>query len=147
MASDIGVREDYLMTKRIIAALLLTSSCVSADIYVGAESIHLGGGDYSNSSHNLFAAEYHGATAGYFKNSYSQDTYFTGYSFDLYENELIDVGIIAGGMVGYDREDVPLSIGDVAPFVSPRISFKGITPQPTILMLGRAVAITARFEF
>jgi len=139
--------------------LVLVSFSSNADsLYTGAWSEHFMGAkveeggavlSVSNSTHNLLAYEHNNIIIGYFKNSYGTDTVVVGYKFNLLEVGDFKASVYTGVDYGY------YSCGGIAAqdashkvclAVVPEISYTKYKLQPTILMLGGAVAFSLKWD-
>lgn len=137
------------MNRLIAAALLLASTQVMASdayLHTGAWSQHFSGDAY-NESHDLLAVEYSSYMAGYFENSYGEDSVFAAKRWS-WEYGYWEASIIAGAVYGYrhclkgwtDRNR------RVCPLISPAITYTRYTVQPSVLLMGNAVALSIRTD-
>ena len=132
---------------RKLAALLLFSFSAQADyIYVGGWSHHLTNGDY-NEEHYFHAYQKDGWLVGGFVNSFDDYTLIAGKSF-IWTNEAesIEAGFVTGLSYGYKHEHVNLSVSGFIPVLVPYITYTEYKVQPSLLLLGNAVALTFRVE-
>ena len=132
---------------RKLAALLLLSFGVQADyIYVGGWSSHLSSGNY-NEEHHFHAYQKEDWLVGGFINSLDDYTLIAGKSF-IWTNEAesIEAGFVAGLSYGYKHEHAKLSINGFMPVLVPYITYTSHKIQPSLLLLGSAVALTFRIE-
>lgn len=119
-----------------------------ASLFAGAWSTHLITEDYTNETHNLVGVEYKGFVAGYFENSYGRDTVFVGKFMETNLTENISGFVIVGAMHGYTRcvgEDG--SSKNLCLMASVGASYTRYKVQPTVFMLGDAVAGGFRYQF
>ena len=134
----------------ILAALMAAAAPAAAEtaVYLGAWSTHLGlEGDY-NETHNLVAVDVSGVMAGYFKNSYGRDTVFVGYKVSQAFGDF-EAGIMVGAMRGYtDCVDGFTRGADtkVCPMAVPSVSYTAHRVQPTLMLLGNALAFSVRVQ-
>ena len=132
---------------RKLAALLLLSLSAQADyMHVGGWSSHLTSGDY-NEEHHFHAYQKDDWIVGGFVNSFDDYTLIAGKSF-IWTNEAesIEAGFVAGMSYGYKHEHVKLSINGFMPVLVPYITYTEYKVQPSLLLLGNAVALTFRIE-
>ena len=132
---------------RKLAALLLLPFCAQADyIYMGGWSHHLTSGNY-NEEHHFHAYQKDNWLVGGFVNSFDDYTLIAGKSFGwTNEAESIEVGFVAGLSCGYKHEHVKLSASGFMPVLVPYIAYTEYKVQPSLLLLGNAVALTFRIE-
>ena len=132
---------------RKLAALLLLSFSAQADyMYVGGWSSHLTSGDY-NERHHFHAYQKDNWLIGGFVNSFDNYTLIAGKSFSwTNEDESIEAGFFAGLSYGYKHQHVKISIGGLMPVLVPYITYTAHKIQPSLLLLGNAVALTFRIE-
>ena len=134
----------------LILILVFFARQVMADtyIYTGAFSEHLFS-SVPNETHNLLAVQHNGYIGGYFENSYGDDTAFAGVDYSAKLSHNIEIGVMAGATYGY-RGCFPLD-GEgskrACPMVAPHASYTKYPVQPTVILLGEAVAASIRWEF
>ena len=134
----------------IASALICASLNAGADsffVHVGAWSQHFSGSDY-NESHNLLAAEHQGYIAGYFKNSYGEDSGFIAKRF-VRDYGHWQAGVTVGAVHGY-RSCLKGWDGEnnkrLCPLISPSITYTAYAVQPSLLVMGNAVAVSIRTD-
>lgn len=130
-----------------LAALILLSFSAQADyIYMGGWSHHLTSGEY-NEEHHFHAYQKDDWLIGGFVNSFDDYTLIAGKSFS-WQNEpkSLEVGFVAALSYGYKHEYVKLSINGFLPVLVPYITYTEYKIQPSLLLLGNAVALTFRIE-
>lgn len=146
------------MKSLVLFVLLLSSPLAYCDsLYTGAWSEHVAGKhqesnvgtlDVSNNEHNLLAYEKDGYIIGYFKNSYSSDSAVLGKRFVVFELKDIKAGVYAGATYGYYTCSGMADLDarkKLCPAIVPEISYTKYKFQPTILMLGGAVAVSVKW--
>lgn len=91
----------YLIVSLFIIVLAVWASHAKAEtyLYAGAWSKHFGDKEY-NEEHKLIAIEHENVIAGYFVNSYNEDSFALAYNFRRSYGDL-DAGIMAGAVFGY----------------------------------------------
>ncbi len=147
------------MNKLLLIGTLLLSPLAYADsLYTGAWSEHITGNhqenevgtlDVTNSEHNLLAYEKDSYIVGYFKNSFNNDTIVVGKRFELFELGDFKAGVYTGATYGYYSCRGMADLGadkKVCPAIVPEISYTKYKLQPTLLMLGGAVAISLKWD-
>lgn len=115
-------------------------------LYAGAWSKHFGNEEY-NEQHDLIAIEHKNVIAGYFRNSYDEDALTAGYKFKRDYGPL-EAGVMAGAVYGYRHCFKGWAEQDrrVCPMLAPYVSWDAGPVNPTVLVLGNAVAISIRIE-
>jgi hypothetical protein len=130
----------------MVSALYASYAEAETKVYLGAWSTHLvTDGDY-NETHNLVAVEHNGWIAGTFKNSYSRESWFAGKTWE-WGGDKFSYGLMAGAVRGYTKcygDDG--SNTNICPLVSPFASYKIGRVEPTILLLGEALAISIKIR-
>lgn len=118
-------------------------------LYSGAWSMH-STAKGQNETHDLIGFEYVGVTVMGFKNSFYDDSIYIGYTFDWEVLPDVVMGVSVGGVSGYhDKEDYKLQdlcTGSVCWIAYPQITYTGLFIQPSIMLLGDAVAFAIRWE-
>lgn len=102
-----------------------------------------------NESNRLLAIEYKRVFAGYFKNSFNDDSFALGYRFSKQWGNW-EGSILAGVTYGY--RDCTSSWDQfedkkVCPAVSPMITYTKYDIKPTLIVIGEAISLTARKDF
>jgi len=134
-----------------IAFLFAMPSMADSTVYLGAVSKHIGGDseyDY-NENHNLIGVEADGWFAGFFENSYREDTWAIGHRLTKRYGDF-EPGILVGASYGYRNcakgYDDAGETRRVCPVVAPSLTWHGIKKatglKPTVMLLGNAVAVT-----
>jgi hypothetical protein len=141
---------------KIIAAFILAIASVAAQadsLYTGAWSYHINPAEsVNNETHNLLAYETHGYIVGAFKNSFSDPTVVVGKRFELFEAGNFKSGIYVGATYGYysctpERGQVEGSRDRKVCFAAvPEISYTKYSVQPTVMLLGNAVAFSIKWD-
>ena len=130
----------------LCAALSASNAEAETKVYVGAWSIHLvTDGDY-NESHDLLAIEHNGWIAGRFVNSYSRESWFAGKTWE-WGADNFRYGVMAGAVRGYTTcygDDN--SNTNICPLVTPFASYKIGRVEPTVLLLGEALAVSLKIR-
>lgn len=136
----------WLLMAFVIAAAVAYAQNAKGEtyLYAGAWSKHFGDKEY-NEEHKLIAIEHENVMAGYFVNSYSEDSFALAYNFRHSYGDL-DAGVMAGAVFGYrhclkgwaDRNR------RTCPMLAPYVSLDAGPVNPTVLLLGNAVAISVR---
>ena len=132
----------------IAAALLAASAQATADTYLhtGAWSQHFSDRTY-NESHNLLAVDYKSYVVGYFENSYGEDSFIAAKRWSWQYGNW-EAGVSAGAVYGYrhclkgwtDRNR------RTCPLIAPSITYTKYTVQPSLLVMGNAVAVSIRTD-
>ena len=138
----------YYLAAIVVLALAVWGSNARAEtnIYAGAWSKHLiTGGDYT-SSHDLFAVEHKRIFAARFRNSFGRESYALGRTWTWSKGNL-EAKVVVGAVRGYrgfygDYDDKTR----VLPLVVPMVSYTKYRVQPTVLLMGEALAFSVRFE-
>jgi len=128
------------------AALSISNAEAETKVYLGAWSTHLvTDGDF-NESHDLVAVEHNGWIAGRFVNSYSRESWFAGKTWE-WGGHNFSYGVMAGAVRGYTTcyGDGDTST-NICPLVAPFASYKIGRVEPTVLLLGEALAISIKIR-
>lgn len=142
----------------IFIGFLIICACdyASADnLYVGAWSKHINPQNVTNESHDLIAYEHNGYIAGRMINSYGDETYLAGKEFVSEKtNEFLgkydlSAGLYLGATYGYlsctpGQENATGK--DVCPAAIPYISYTKYRIQPTVLIMGNAIAFSFKIN-
>lgn len=132
--------------KKYVLLILLSFSAQADYLHLGGWSSHLTGGDY-NEAHYFHAYEKGNFLVGGFVNSFNDYTLLAGKKIKWKnDSESIEWGFLAGMTYGYSNDDVPISAGGFMPVLVPYLSYTEYKVQPTLLLLGNAVALTFRVE-
>lgn len=138
------------MKQLFIAFLLTVSLSTHADtyLYTGAWSKHVfTSSSDKNETHALVAIEKDGWMFGRFDNSYYRETWFVTKNLTR-KFEDVEYGLMLGAMRGYEELfGVKGNDWKVWPLIAPKVSYTKFPVQPTVIVLGEAVALTVRFEF
>ena len=137
---------------RTLVAVLLAAlaGCAGAETYVytGAWSEHINSDYEYNETHSLAAVQSRGAVAGYFRNSFGEDVLFAGGALSRSWAD-VETSVLAGAMYGY-RDCKGGKAHDrsrrACPVVAPMVSYTANAVQPTVIVLGNAVAFSVRWE-
>lgn len=140
-------RPCWLLSAFVMFATLATCQPANAQthLYAGAWSKHLLTDDDYNETHNLAAVEHKRAFSGYFKNSYDRDSFAVGYSAIEGRSGDFEAKLILGAVYGYTT-----CYGDdsgpkrVCPLAVPMVSYTKYRVQPTLMLMGEAVAFSVR---
>lgn len=137
------------MKALMFAALLAASAGAQATglyAYAGAWSEHFSS-DQFEETHNLAALEYRSYMAGYFRNSYGEDSVFAAkrWSWD-YGNW--QVGVAVGAVYGYRSciKGWDDQSRRVCPMVAPSLVYTEYAVQPSLLVMGKALVFTVRTD-
>jgi hypothetical protein len=118
-------------------------------LYTGAWSYHINPAEgVNNETHNLIAYETHNYIVGAFKNSFSDPTVIAGKRFELFESGDFKAGLYAGVTYGYHGCQQTEDTGKKAVCLAavPEISYTKYSVQPTIMILGNAVAFSIKWD-
>jgi len=139
-----------LLTKALVlmAALALAAPAhADTSILAGAWSKHMLSDNDYNETHNLLAIEHKNLFAGYFLNSYSEDTFAAAYKWSSTYGP-VEVGMYIGGMYGY--RDCVKGYADrsrrICPMVAPFVTVDVGVVSPQIYLLGEALAVGVRIN-
>lgn len=130
----------------LVLALYSANAKAETNLFVGAWSTHLTGGDY-NEQHDLIAVEHKNVIAGRFINSYSRETVFGAYKW-AWNYKGLSAGVYGGLMHGYATclgEDG--SSKNVCPMVAPYVTWDAGPANPQVFLMGEAVAVSIRVGF
>ena len=130
----------------LVAFVWSQNAKAETNVFVGAWSKHIGSGDY-NERHDLVAVEHNNVVAGYFRNSYNEDSFALAYDID-YSYGPLRAGVMAGAVYGYRHCLKGWADSDrkTCPMIAPYASFDMGPVSPTVLLLGNALAVTFRVE-
>ncbi len=121
-------------------------------IYLGAWSDHISHqDDVKNSQHDLIAYEHNSYIVGYFKNSFNNDTALIGKRFNLFDAGDFNFGVYGGVTYGYKDcgagRPQPYGAPAVACFaLVPEVSYPAYKVQPSLILIGNAIAITFKVK-
>jgi len=133
-----------MMAFVIGCAVYSVQAMADTNVYLGAWSKHLvTDGDYT-SSHDLLAVEHKRVFGATFRNSYGRESYAIGYTWSWKRGDF-EAKVVAGAVRGYrgfygDYDDKTR----VLPLVVPMVSYTKYRVQPTVLMMGEALAFSVR---
>lgn len=132
----------------IICAVWASNTRADTNVFVGAWSEHLFSGDDYNEEHRLLALEHDKVFAGYFRNSYDEDTFTAAYKLSERYGGL-EAGVYVGAMYGYRHclEGWANQSRRVCPMAAPFITWDAGPVNPQIFLLGEALAISIRVGF
>ncbi|BAV81113.1 hypothetical protein [Vibrio phage CKB-S2] len=127
------------------ATKALASEEETTAVFVGGWSYHFDQEYDYNESHAMFAFQYDKVVAGTFINSYSDRGYLLGYDSWKIENEYGAIGTYITLMTGYENFRVLPMILPYAQLNAFEVN--DIEIKPTVLLWGKAVALTINVEF
>jgi hypothetical protein len=96
----------YYLAAIVVLALAVWGSNARAEtrLYLGAVTQHFSSEDY-NERHKLVMGEHNGFIAGYFNNSYDEDSFLAGYKWRLPKFDLpvpnVETSVIGAATYGY----------------------------------------------
>lgn len=131
----------------LLAAIYSANAKAETYVYAGAWSDHPFSENDYNERHDLLGVEHKGVIAGYFRNSYSEDSFVTGYRFKRAYGDL-EASLIVGATYGYrhcvkgyaDRSK------RVCPVAVPMVTYTKYQVEPSLMVLGSAVAVGFSFK-
>jgi hypothetical protein len=136
----------------IFAFLAATALCVPAHaetaLHAGGWSYHIVTGnkvDYT-SSHDLVAVEHKRVFAARFRNSFGRESYALGRTWTWAKGNL-EAKVVVGAVRGYrgwygDYQDKT----EILPIIVPMLSYTRHKVEPTVLLMGEAIAFSFRIE-
>lgn len=137
--------------KTLIIALLLLSNIALADsIYLGAYSYHINKSPtVTNDNHKLLAYEKNSYVAGTYVNSFGDRAYIVGKRIKGFDIGDIKISAMVGAVYGYyscktGKEPTENASQVVCPALVPEISYTKYDIQPSILILGNAIALSVK---
>jgi hypothetical protein len=146
----------------VFLMLLFSSVAYCDSLYTGAWSVHFAGqyreevngdittwAEVSNSKHNLIAYETNSYIIGHFKNSFDESTFVVGKRFQIMENEVWNAGIYVGATYGYKGcTNVPAADAKakVCAAIVPELVYTKYKMQPTVMLLGGALAVGIKWD-
>lgn len=161
--------------KSIIATIVLTLISISAVakdfkaadvevaeekkmyLYTGGWSHHLT--DYEvtdseyddfNEKHDLVGIEYDGWLVAYYNNSFHKDSYVLAKNVFQRTYGDFDLSVYAGAVYGYascvGEKKPPHGESKTCAMIAPAVTYTKYKVQPSILLLGNAVALSIRWE-
>lgn len=130
-----------------VAVAYVQNAKAETYLYAGAWSDHPFSDHEYNEEHNLAAIEYKSVVAGYFRNSYGEDSFVTGCRFKRAWGDL-EASLLVGATFGYRHCIKGMADRDrrVCPVAVPMVAYTKYRVQPGVMILGNAVAVTVRFE-
>lgn len=137
------------MKRLLLATLLLAPTHALAEgtyLHAGAWSQHMDG-DELNESHSLVAVEVDSYMAGYFRNSYDEDSVFAAKRW-AWNHGNWQASISVGAVYGYRSclKGIDDNGRKLCPLVSPSLTYTKYAVQPSLLVLGNAVALSIRTD-
>ncbi|WP_372966682.1 hypothetical protein [Marinobacter sp.] len=135
--------------KDVIAALaiaLAAPAMADSYIYTGAWSQHFSGKEY-NETNRMLAVAVDGYMAGYFRNSYDEDAFMLARQFTANHGD-IQFGVSLGAVYGYRHclKGWSDSSRRVCPLAVPSVTYTGYPVQPSLMLVGEALAISIRTD-
>ena len=136
----------------LIVVLFLGISSATADentfsYHFGGWSSHFVSGDF-NESHQFHLIEYKKVIAGTFTNSFNNRAAILAYNFSKDYGQHIRVGVLAGGVTGYNRGEVrAVDYADVCPVLAPYVATRGFPVNLSLTAFGDGVLLTLRIDF
>ncbi len=133
-----------------ILVIIFSFSAKADNLYTGAWSYHINSTPFiTNETHHLLAYEHDRLIVGAFKNSYGDLTAVVGSRFELFEAGDFRGGIYLGITYGYRTCD-NMAKGNpdrvFCPAVVPEISYTRYKLQPTVMLLGNAIALSFKWK-
>lgn len=125
-------------------------SLSKTSVFLGAVTDHPFSDEEFNENNRLAAIEYGGIFAGYFNNSYGEDTFALGYRAKKQITKNIEISAVMGVTYGYRNCTSGWSDTNgkkLCPAFAPMISYTKYRIQPTIAVIGEAVSLTAKIDF
>ena len=137
------------MIRAAIVAIAITATPATAEslyLHTGAWSSHFSSHNY-NETHDLVALEYSSYMTGYFQNSYGEDSVFAAKRWSWDEGHW-KAGISLGAVYGYRSCTKGWSHGErrLCPMISPSLTYTRYPVQPSVLVLGNAIAVSVRTD-
>lgn len=140
-----------------LTAIILLACCAQVraqSLYAGAWSDHLNpNSEATNETHYLLGYEQRGYLLGLLVNSFEDPTLMFGKGFDLMDNRLLRARVYLGGTYGYYEcykgprgQGTAIEDRSLCPAVVPEISAQFLPGNPSVSLLGDAVALTFRFD-
>ena len=142
------------LTKKLTAALVAVFLClnVSAEtsLKLGGFSQHLGDGDY-NSFHRVAIASHNNYFAGYFRNSFYDDSFVVGKTYQIKRDSLFSFTVNVGAVYGYRRSSGCYKKQDerdndpkiLCPMIAPEVTAYKLPLKPSLALFGLdAVVLT-----
>lgn len=119
---------------------------ISQVSYLGGWSFNWGTAPDYTSSSNIVMLQFDNFVAGYYKNSFSNDTYVLGWAFDEWTiAQDLNVGLMVGMSHGFPNDETEVTLGDseFAPIAVPYITFTRYAVQPMFGLMGTDAAFIA----
>ena len=138
------------MKAMVTTLIFLFASTAHAEtsVLAGAWSKHLYADQQYNETHNLVAVQHNKVFAGYFVNSYEEDTLAIAYKWS-FDYKLLEVGVYGGAMYGY-RDCFGLQASQrsrkVCPMVVPFATLDLGPVDPQVYLLGSALAVGFKID-
>lgn len=138
---------------KLAAALVAVFLCLNfaqadTSIKFGGWSKHLSDGDY-NSFHRVGFVAHNDYFGAYFRNSYDEDTFAMGKTWQLKQDSVFRFNLHAGLMYGYRESSKcykrqtpkPNNPKIVCPMVAPEAIAHQLPLQPSLMLFGNAVVL------
>lgn len=130
----------------------LPNNCRADSIYLGAYSVHVVESPYvNNSQHDLLAYEHNGWVVGTFRNSYDTRSEFVARRFDVVEWGYWELRANTGFVYGYNTCEIGKVVTSTdrkwCPIITPELQYTQFRVRPTLVMLGKALAVTVNIKF
>jgi len=137
-----------LCTAFVLSVAWCVPSRAETYLHAGAWSHHVGSDYDYNETHNLAALEHNNVMAGYFKNSIGDDSAMAAYRFESQWADHVEASVLVGASYGYrDCFRIVLEGSkQVCPLVVPAVTYTAHRVQPSVMVMGNAVAFSVRVE-
>ncbi len=142
---------------KLAAALVAVFLCLNVgaetSLKLGGFSQHLSDGDYNN-SHRVVIASHNNYFAGYFRNSFYDDSFALGKTYELKRDSIFKFTLNVGAVYGYrrssgcykkqdDRDDDPKIL---CPMIAPEVTAYKLPLKPSLALFGLdAVVLSVSF--
>lgn len=149
---------NLIKAKAALVAVFLCLSFKSAaetSITFGGIGFHSGDHEYPNNFHRTTIVTHKKYFAGYFKNSFNDDTFVAGYT-AVDEMDMMDASLRLGMSYGYRKsggcykiQRKPRSSDPkrYCPVIAPEFTFKRLPLMPTIVLFGKSVTLNFKWTF
>ena len=149
------------MTNKLLIAIAIAIASLDAgsataasldkvNVFLGAVTDHPFSDRDFNENNKLVAIEYDHIFAGYFNNSYDEDTFALGYRVKKQIFKNIEISAVVGATYGY--RDCTSGFSEtngkkLCPAIAPMISYTKYKVQPTLAIIGESISLTAKIDF
>jgi len=139
----------YAALLGLILVMIPWAAQAETYLHTGAWSHHVATNEDYNETHNLAALEHDQLMAGYFKNSYGDDSFMAAYRFKEPVTPHIELSLLAGASYWYRGDCLTQDASEpksVCPLVAPAVTYTEHRVEPSVMVMGNALVLSVRFQ-